>query len=298
MLDFNGLQVLQNIANNQEPFQCNELLLSEVTDGIQHGIQPFSTSSRIQVEYLPAMQFVMDRFHRHLRVRPSPWTLLNRVTPIMFSEGPVPDADQTAFLAAYALPPTAGPRPPSDPPSDVPRETALAAAARTTPRDDSQQCPTPPRRPALGYCAGVFYLSGPRSSHSLPPLHLVHPAASATTNPAARPAPRTFTSLKNKCVNTSPSLLVSRIKLPVARPRRTLPKATPSEPFTNESKPREYVLHARTRPSSGSSTVWLDDDFRDSNSAGPPPLTFRKDDSDDDSDDYDAQGRGIAYHRH
>ena len=78
-------------------------------------------------------------------------------------------------------------------------------------------------------------------------------------------------------------------------------KATPSEPLIDESEPREYGLHVRTRLSAlscGSSTVWLDDDFRASSLAGPPPLTFRKDDSDDDSEDYDAQGSGLDYHRH
>ena len=75
-------------------------------------------------------------------------------------------------------------------------------------------------------------------------------------------------------------------------------KATPSEPLLDESEPREYGLHARTRLSSGSTTVWLDDDFRASSSAGPPPLTFRKDDSNEDSEVYDAQGRGIDYFRH
>ena len=85
------------------------------------------------------MQIVMGRFNSNLRVRP--WTILTRATQLLFSDT-VPDADQTAFLAAYAVPTTAAPRPPSDPPSesDVPRDSALAAAARTTPRDDRQHC--------------------------------------------------------------------------------------------------------------------------------------------------------------
>ena len=48
MLDFNGLQILKNITDTQAPFQCNELLLQQVADGIQRGIQLFSLSPRIQ----------------------------------------------------------------------------------------------------------------------------------------------------------------------------------------------------------------------------------------------------------
>ena len=47
-----------------------------------------------------AMQIVIERFNGNLSV--GPWTILNLVTPLLFSD-PVPDADQTAFLAAYAV---------------------------------------------------------------------------------------------------------------------------------------------------------------------------------------------------
>ena len=81
----------------------NELLLQQVADGIQRGIQLFSLSPRIQAEYLTAMQIVMDHFNGNLRVRA--WTILNRATPILFSD-PVPDADQPLFwLLTQYLPP-------------------------------------------------------------------------------------------------------------------------------------------------------------------------------------------------
>ena len=86
-------------------------------------------------------------------------------------------------------------------------------------------------------------------------------------------------------------LQIDRLKHQASR--HTAYKATPSD-LADES--REYALHARTRPSSGSSTVWIDDDFH-TTSSGPPPLAFHKADSEDDSSDYDAQGRSVESHR-
>ena len=97
-------------------------------------------------------------------------------------------------MAAYAVPTTPGLRPPSDPPSDLPRETALAAAARTTRVITANTAATPGAR----LLCRIFL---PIRTGIVPLLHSVHPAASATTNPVARPAPKTSTSLKNKCVN-------------------------------------------------------------------------------------------------
>ena len=48
LLDFNGLQILKNITDIKAPFQCNELPLQQVADGIQRGIQLLSSSPRIQ----------------------------------------------------------------------------------------------------------------------------------------------------------------------------------------------------------------------------------------------------------
>ena len=289
LLDFNGLQILKNITDIKAPFQCNELPLQQVADGIQRGIQLFRLSPRIQAEYLSAMQIVMVRFNGNLRVRP--WTILNRVTPLLFSDT-VPDADQTAFLAAYAGPTTAAPRPPSDPPSDVPRETALAAAARTTPRDDRQHRHDARR---LG-TTQEFSPYTDRDRPTAPP----HPSSRFRDDESGGTAGSHNVHILEEQVRQLQSQL-ARLKNQAAggpSKQNTAYKTTPSEPLLDESQPHEYGLHARTRLSSGSSTVWLGDDFRASSSAGPPPLTFRKDDSHDDSEDYDAQGRGIDYHSH
>ena len=152
------------------------------------------------------MQIVIERFNGNLSVGPR--TILNRVTPLLFSD-PVPDADQTAFLAAYAVHCQYLP----------PRAHVLPLILRPTfpGRQLSLQLPALPRMMTTNTAATPYARLLRRSSLPIrtgivPRLHRVHPAASATTNPLARPAPKTSTSLKNKCVNFSPSLLVSRFK--------------------------------------------------------------------------------------
>ena len=88
----------------------------------------------------------------------------------------------------------------------------------------------------------------------VPLLHCVHPAASATTNPVARPAPKKSTSLPLQVEEQVSQLQsqLARLKNQAGPPKPTTAyKATPSEPFLDESEPREYGLHARTRLSIG-----------------------------------------------
>ena len=148
------------------------------------------------------MQIVIERFNGNLSV--GPWTILNRVTPLLFSD-PVPDADQTAFLAAYAvhcqyLPPRAHVLPlilhrtyPERPLSPQLPELPRVMTANTAATPGARVL----RRSFLPIRTGIF-----------PLLNLVHPAASATTNPVndwpksktKRLAKKAFDTIHEYCV--------------------------------------------------------------------------------------------------
>ena len=105
-----------------------------------------------------------------------------------------------------------------------------------------------------------------------PLLHLVHPAAQLLPRRRIRRHGRLQNvHILEEQVRQLQSQLARLKNQAASGPPKpnTAYKATPSEPFINESEPREYGLHARTSLSNGSSIVWLDDDSRASTSAEP-----------------------------